>query len=61
MARKQKPAEKRRMRQQLVATQREIERLETVAKKHAGEYTGRLLKERLDDARKSAEILRLYV
>ena len=61
MPKKLKPAEKRRMREQLAETEREIERLKARAKKHAGTLIARDAEARAAAAFVSAQILRMYV
>ena len=58
---KLKPAEKRRMREQLAETERDIARLRERAAKHAGSWIGRDAEAKARDASESAQILRMYV
>jgi hypothetical protein len=61
MPKKLKPAEKRRMREQLAETERDIARLKARATKHAGTWIGRDAEVKAADAFVSAQILRMYV
>lgn len=58
---KLKPAEKRRMREQLEQTERDIARLRERASRHAGSWIGRDAAEKARDAEQSVQILRMYV
>ena len=58
---KLKSAEKRRMRERLAETERDIERLKARAKKRAGTWIARDAEEKAADAFVSAQILRMYV
>lgn len=61
MARNLKPAEKRRMREQLAETERDIARLKERAQKFAGSWIGRDALNKARDAEESAQRLRMYV
>ena len=61
MPKKLKPAEKRRMREQLAETERDIARLKDRAKRHAGTWIARDAEAKAADAFVSAQILRMYV
>ena len=61
MVKKLKPAEKRRMREQLAETERDAARLKERAQRFAGSWIGRNAAEKARDAEESAQILRMYV
>ena len=61
MPKKLKPAEKRRMRDQLAETERDIAKLKARAKRHPGTLIARDAEAKAADAFVSAQILRMYV
>ena len=61
MPRKLKPAEKRRMREQLAQTERDIAGLQERAAKYGDSWIGRDAAAKAKDAAESAQILRMYV
>ena len=61
MAKKLKPSEKRKMREQLAETEQDIRRLQDRAVRHAGTWIGRDAEAKAADALVTAKILRMYV
>ena len=61
MAKRLKPAEKRRMRQQLAEVERDIDRLRARAAEHGRSCAARDVHAKIADALQTAEILRMYV